>query len=108
MATGTGGGDGDDSSSPLTLRPRMPKNLPSKLAESCLVHSAAAGVGGIVLGVGMGVFVATFSAGHGELIGSRMSEQLKHGFFGFWKQAIKRGYSTGKVCTAARAFAVSE
>ena len=49
----------------------------SSMSESCLVHSAAAGVGGVALGIGMGVFVATFSAGHGELIGSGMSQQVR-------------------------------
>lgn len=28
--------------------------------------------------------------------------QLRHGFYGFWKQAIKRGYTSGKVCATCR------
>lgn len=69
--------DGDLIDRGLSLVPRMPKNMLSSMSESCFFHSCAAGVGGVALGVGMGVFVATFSAGHGELIGSSMSEQVR-------------------------------
>lgn len=80
----------------ISLMPRVPQHILRGMTESCLMHSVGAGFGGVAMGIGMGVFVATFSAGHGELIGSGMAQQLKHGFLGFWKQAVKRGFESGK------------